>query len=179
MLDRHRWNKKYRADFQTARVNPNLIQFASLLKTGRVLDLAGGLGQNGAWLAAQSDAFRVIEADASDEALSHAPVEIARVAADAAALPFPKHCFDTILNIRFYDPRVIFSDWLAQGGTVFFETFTEADAKYRPDFNPAHRFHLADVPRIFQGLEILHQSETDSGRRVYVTIVAQRHPSSI
>lgn len=174
MDDRARWNQKYIAEFQSARVNLNLIQFAHHLKTGRVLDLAGGLGQNGAWLANLSDAYCVIDADTSDEALRRAPSNIARVAVDAGALPFRANSFDTILNVRFYDPRVIFFDWLAPGGTVFFETFTQADAKYRPDFNPAHRFNLAEIPRIFQALEILEQFETDDGKRVFVTIIARR-----
>jgi len=106
--DRTHWNKKYRDDHTPRHINARLIQFAPLLKTGRVLDLAGGMGQNGAYLAAHSDAFRVINADASDEALARAPRNIARVVVETGALPFPKNCFDTIFNIRFFDPRVKF-----------------------------------------------------------------------
>lgn len=174
MSDRARWNEKYRAEFQHGRINANLVRYAHLLKRGRVLDLAGGLGQNGAWLATQSNEFRVINADISEEGLLRARKETARVVVDAAQLPFPNHSFDTILNIRFFDPRAKFPEWLTRGGTVFFETFTTADQKYRPDFNPAFLFDLAHIPEIFRGLEILQQHETDDGKRVYVTVIARR-----
>lgn len=174
MSDRTRWNEKYQNENAPDRVNERLIQYASLLKTGRVLDLAGGLGQNGAWLASFSDAFRVINADVSDKALARAPKEISHVLVDAGALPFAPNRFDTILNIRFFDPRVIFSEWLTDDGTIFFETFAQADAKYRPDFNPAHRFDVDTIPKFFSGLEILHQQETDDGHRVYVTLIARK-----
>lgn len=157
-------------------VNPNLVRFVNLLQEGRVLDLAGGLGQNGAWLANYSDTFRVINADIAEQGLLKASREVARVVVDANALPFPANTFDTILNFRFYEPRLRFADWLTDGGTVLFETFTPADAKYRPDFSPAHRFPLAEIPIVFQGLEILHQQEIDSGRRIYVTILARKKP---
>lgn len=172
--DRARWNEKYRAEFRHGQVNERLTQSAHLLKRGRVLDLAGGLGQNGAWLASHSNEFRIINADLSDEALARAAPGIARVVVEAAALPFPRHRFDTLLNIRFYDPRIVFADWLAENGTVFFETFTTRDFKYRPDFNPAHRFDLPEIPRVFKGMEILQLQETDDGNRVYLTLIARK-----
>jgi len=172
--DRARWNEKYQSEPRHARVNPNLMRYAPLLKTGRVLDLAGGLGQNGAWLMNYSSAFRAVNCDISDEALRGASNESARVLADAGALPFAEASFDTILCIRFFDPRVSFHSLLRDGGTVFFETFTTADEKYRPDFNPAHRFDLAMIPHVFAHLKILLTQETDDGQRVYATIVAQK-----
>lgn len=173
--DRARWNDIYQTENAPRRVNERLAQYANLLKTGRVLDLAGGMGRNGAWLATYSIGFHpVVDADVSDEALALASPPVVCVLVDAGALPFAKHCFDTILNIRFFDPRVIFSEWLAEGGTVFFETFSSADAKYRPDFNPAHRFDLAAIPVLFRGLEILVNEETDDGSRVYITVVARK-----
>ncbi|MCC7164306.1 MAG: class I SAM-dependent methyltransferase [Anaerolineae bacterium] len=172
--DRARWNKKYLEILTQTDVNPTLERYANLLKAGRVLDLAGGLGQNGAWLAGRSDTFRVINADISEVGLCRASAGVARVVVDAGALPFPKNSFDTILNFRFYDPRVRFADWLADGGAVLFQTFTSADIKYRPDFSPAHRFPLEQIPIVFDSLEILHQQETDDGHRIYVTIFARK-----
>ncbi len=174
MSDRARWNQKYCGDNAPRRVNPRLKQFAHLFRPGRVLDLAGGLGQNAQWLTTQSAQWRAVVADISDAALEQAPPSLARVLCDVAALPFPAHAFDAILCTRFFDARVIFSEWLAPGGVVFFETFTVADAKYNPAFNPAHRFDLAAVPQIFAALEILYLQETDDGQHVVATIVAQR-----
>lgn len=172
--DRARWNKKYLYNQPQMVVNPGLVRFAPQLKTGRVLDLAGGLGQNGAWLARYSNTFRVVNADLSEVGLRQASPDLARVVADSGALPFPKHSFDTILNFRFYDPRIRFVDLLTDGGTVLFQTFTTADAKYRPDFNPAHRLPFEQIPIVFQGLEILYQHESDDGHRIYVTILAKK-----
>lgn len=174
MNDRVRWNEKYRAEIHAARVNTNLVHYAHLLKRGRVLDLAGGLGQNGAWLALHSNEFRIVNADISEEGLSRAPKEIVRVVVEARHLPFTQQSFDTILNIRFYDPRVNFFELLALDGTVFFETYTIADQKYRPDFNPCYLFDLANLSEMFRGLEILQQQETDDGKRVYATVIARR-----
>lgn len=174
MNDRARWNARYASENAPRRVHANLVRLAPLLQTGRILDLAGGIGQNALWLTQQSSAARGIVADISDEALRQASPQIARVLCDAAALPFAPHSFDTILCTRFFDARVRFDELLTRGGTVFFETFTTADAKYNPAFNPAHRLDLARIPQIFTGLEILYLHETDDGRHVYVTLVARR-----
>lgn len=172
--DRTRWNDKYRGEHVPRSVNPRLKQLVHFLSPGRVLDLAGGMGQNARWLAEQSPRRQPVVADISDAALHQASPRIARVLCDASALPFAPHSFDTILCTRFFDARVHFSDWLARGGTVFFETFTTADEKYYPDFNPAHRFDLNTVSQIFADLEIIYLQETDDRHRVYVTIIARR-----
>lgn len=171
--DRARWNEKYRGENAPRSVNPRLRRLAHLLQRGRVLDLAGGMGQNVLWLEEQSSRWRAVVADISDIGLAQAPLLLDRVLCDALALPFPPYVFDTILCTRFFDARVHFSEWLKSGGTVFFETFTTADAKYYPEFNPAHRFDLNTVPRVFADLEIIHLQETDDGHRVFVTIVAR------
>ena len=177
--DRARWNERYRTDDAPRRVHANLKKFAHLLKPGTILDLAGGMGQNALWLAQHLTNSRGIVADISDEALQQASPQLARVLCDASALPFAPHSFDTILCTRFFDARVHFAEMLTHGGTIFFETYTSADAKYNPAFNPAHRFDLSTIPHIFTDLEILHLQETDDGRRVYVTIVARRSRSPI
>jgi len=172
--ERERWNERYRGENAPSNINARLVEYAPLLKRGRVLDLAGGMGQNAQWLVDYTPGeWRVVVVDLSDQALARAPARVPRVLADAAALPFPPHLFDTIICTRFFDPRVNFSQLLAPGGTVFFETFSRADVKYRPDFNCAHRFDPAAVSSVFQGLEILVFQETDDGKRAYVTVVAR------
>lgn len=171
--DRARWNERYRGSDAPRRVHGTLKQHAHVLKPGRILDLAGGVGQNALWLIHHLSDSSAVVADISDTALLQASPQIARVLCDAFALPFPLHSFDTILCTRFFDARVRFADWLTRGGTVFFETYTTADAKYYPDFNPAHRFDLAAIPQIFAELEILYLQETDDGHRVFVTFVAR------
>ncbi len=168
MDDRTRWNERYRAGQGPTRLNPRLQKYLPLLKRGRALDLASGIGQNAQLLTE----WRVVLADLSEEALARATG--LRVQCNARALPFPPHIFDTVVCTRFFDPRVNFSELLAAGGTLFFETFTAADEKYRPDFDPAHRFNPADIPVICRGLDVLHFEETDDGTRVFGTLVARR-----
>lgn len=168
MDDRTRWNERYVAGEGPTRINPRLQQNLYLLKRGRALDLAGGMGQN-AQLLAEWD---VILVDISEAALARAKGK--RVQADAFALPFPPSTFDTIICTYFFEPRIDLGKLLTPGGTLFFETYTLSDAKYRPDFNPAHRLNPSEIPGIFKGLEVLHWAETDDGRRVFGTLVARR-----
>lgn len=173
--DRSRWNERYRGENAPRSVNENLIRYAPLLKRGRVLDLAGGMGQNAQWLVNHaSGEWRAVVTDISDEGVAHAPPTLPRVLADALALPFSPPTFDTILCVRFFDERVNFSEWLRAGGTVFFETYARGDEKYRPDFNPAHRFDPKAVTQVFHELEILVSQVTDDGTRVYATVVARK-----
>lgn len=168
MDDRIRWNERYQAGEGPTRVNARLQKYLHLLKRGRVLDLAGGMGQNDQLLAG----WDIVLTDISDQALARAHGK--RVQVDAVALPFPPNSFDTIICTYFFERHVDFFNLLEPGGTLFFETYTQADNKYRPDFNPAHRFDPAEIPSVFQGLEILHWEETDDGRRVFGTLIARK-----
>lgn len=168
MDDRARWNDRYRTGYGPRRVNERLAHNLHLLKRGRALDLACGVGQNAVLLTE----WIVILVDLAEAALEQA--RGLRVQADAGALPFPPNVFDTIVNTHFFDPRVDFYQLLTPGGTLFLETFTQADIKYRPDLDPAHRLNLARVPELLRGFEIIVQRETDDGHRVYVTIVARK-----
>lgn len=168
MDDRTRWNERYLAGEGPTRVNARLKESLHLLKRGRALDLAGGIGQN-AQLLAEWD---LVLTDISDEALLRAHGK--RVQADALALPLPPGIFDTIVCTYFFDPRIDFYEMLTPGGTLFFETYTLSDAKYRPDFNPAHRLDPTKISGIFKGLEVLRWVETDDGRRVFGTLIARK-----
>jgi SAM-dependent methyltransferase len=168
--DRTRWNERYLVGEGPTRVNARLRTYLRLLKRGRALDLAGGLGQNSQLLAE----WDTILIDISEQALTRAGGN--RVQADATSLPFPPNTFDTIICTYFFEPRVNFFELLTPGGTLFFETYTLADAKYRLDFNPAHRFNPADISSIFKGLKVLHWTETDDGVRVFGTLIARKPP---
>lgn len=175
MIDRTRWNDRYRGENAPRRVNENLMRYAPLLKRGRVLDLAGGMGQNAQWFVDNAPGdWRAVLTDISDEGLAIAPPTLPRVLADATGLPFAPSLFDTILCVRFFDERVNFHEWLTPAGTVFFETYARGDEKYRAEFNPAHRFDAAAVSRVFHDLEIVVSQVTDDGTRVYATVVARK-----
>lgn len=168
MNDRTRWNDKYRSGEGPDKRNARLEKYRGLLKRGRALDLAGGLGQNSTLL----EGWTVINVDIADEALKRA--RGLRVLADANALPFAPGTFDTIICTNFFAPKIKYAALLTPGGTIFFETFTLADQKYRPDFNPAYLLDPAQIPILFRELESLVCEETDSGRRVFLTYVGRK-----
>ncbi len=168
MNDRERWNARYRAGAGPTEISPRLREHLHLLKRGRALDLACGIGQNAELLRE----WRVVLADLSDQALTR--VRGVRVLCDARALPFRAESFDTIICTRFFEPRADWARLVTRGGTFLLDTFTLADQKYRPDFNRAYLLDPARLAEILRGFEMLVWRETDDGRRVYGTLVAKK-----
>jgi len=166
--DRIRWNERYRIGYGRPEPNPRVRRHLKELRKGRVLDLAGGIGPNASLFSSSN----YVVADISEEALARGAGM--RVQADAAHLPFALAYFDTIICTLFFDPTLDFASLLAPGGTLFFETLTPADQKYRPDFNPTYRFDLARMSGMFRGLTIDLLDETDDGTRVYATLIAHK-----
>ena len=168
MNDRSRWNEKYRTGQGPDKKNARLGKYRAFLKKGLALDLAGGLGQNTQSLAG----WTVVNADISDEALKRGHGH--RVLADAIALPFAPNIFDTIICTNFFEPKINYAALLKPGGTLFFETYTLADLKYRPDFNSAYLLDPTQIPILFKGFATLLSEETDNGKRVFATFIGRR-----
>lgn len=168
MSDRERWNTRYRLNDGPTRPNERLARYKHLLKQGLALDLAGGIGQNSLLL----KEWHIVLADLSDEALTSATG--IRVQCEAPLLPFAPNSFDTIICTNFFEPRVEFASLLKPNGTLFFETMTAADTKYRPSSNPVHRFDPAGRDTIFREFESLLWEETDDGHRAFVTFIGIR-----
>ena len=168
MNERFRWNERYAAGREPRAPNARLAKYLDRLRPGLALDLAAGLGQNAQLLKDHT----VILVDISDAALARANGR--RVVADAAALPFAPETFDAITCTYFFDPRVDFASLLKSGGTLFFETYTPADARYRPDFPAAFRFDPAQIPSVFRELKMLLWEETDTGSRVVGTFIGSK-----
>lgn len=173
--DRARWNARYRAGRGPRRPNARLMALRSMLAPGRILDMAGGIGAN-ARLFPES---RVIVADISEAALCEARgPHIDRVQADARHLPFAPESFDSVLCTYYYEPSVSFASLLRPGGTVFFETFIEADRLKRPDFNPAYLYDPGRGAHMFSRTTILYSASNHDGERLYTTIIARRSTDS-
>jgi hypothetical protein len=168
MTDRSRWNERYAAGQGSKAPNERLAKYIGRLKPGLALDLAAGRGQNARLLTNHI----VVLVDLSDAALEQA--DGLRVVADAEALPFAAGTFDTIVCINFFDPRLDFASLLKTGGTLFFETYTTGDVRYRPDFRAAFRFDPAQIPIVFRNLKTLLWEETDTGTRVVGTFIGSR-----
>jgi SAM-dependent methyltransferase len=163
--ERARWNERYRAGGGAREPNPRLAKYLDRLRPGLALDLAGGQGHNGDLLRGWT---RVL-ADISDEALARAAG--LRVVAESPALPFPAETFDTVLCTYFLDRQVDLARLLKPGGTLFFETYTLADAKYRPDFPAGFRLDPDEIPTLFRGLDTALWIETDDGAHVFGTYI--------
>ncbi len=168
MYERARWNERYTRGQGPTQPNERLPKYLHRLRGGRVLDVASGLGQN-ARLFTDSTVVRV---DISDEALARATG--LRVLADAGALPFPSNSFDTIVCTYFFDPTIDFASLLVTGGTLFLETYTMADEKYRPAFPAAYRLNPERLGEVFRGLERVLWEETDDGSRVFGTFIGRK-----
>lgn len=168
--DRSRWNNRYGSGRGPRQANPRLRRLLPRLRRGRVLDVAGGVGANARLFAPQ----RVVVTDISDEALSIAcsVPSVTAVLADARALPFATGAFDTIVCAYYYEPAIDFAALLAPGGTLFFETYSKGDTRYRRAINPAYLFDPEKVGELCRGLEILLCTETDDGARVFATVLA-------
>jgi methyltransferase family protein len=166
--DRERWNERYRSGHGPRQANQRLQQYLHRLRPGRVLDLAGGVGANVNLFAGSM----VVVVDIAEEALALASGS--RVQADAGALPITPASFDSIICTYFYDPAIDLAALLVPGGTIFFETYTHADRKYRPDVNPAHRFDPAQAAVVFRGFNIELLEETDDGWRVIATLIGRK-----
>jgi SAM-dependent methyltransferase len=168
MNDRAGWNERYAAGHGPKAPNARLAKYVHRLRPGLALDLAAGVGQNAHLLKEHT----VVLVDISDAALALASG--LRVVADAAALPFPAETFDAITCTYFFEPRVDFGALLKQGGTLFFETYSAADIRYRPDFPAAFRFDPADIPSVFRNLKTELWEETDDGSRVVGTFIGSK-----
>jgi SAM-dependent methyltransferase len=165
---RSHWNERYATGRGLNAPNARLAKYVQYLRRGLALDLAAGLGQNAKLLKDHT----VVLVDISDAALARASG--LRAVADASALPFATETFDAIVCIHFFDPRVDFAALLKSGGTLFFETYTQADARYRPDFPAAFRFDPAQIPIVFRGLKTVLWEETDDGSRVVGTFIGSK-----
>ena len=165
--DRRRWNQRYRARSERPESHTRLGEYVHLLRGGRALDLGAGLGRNADLLGGWS----VILVDISDVAMRLATG--ARVVADAEALPFPESSFETIV-CTFFKPPLDLARFLRPGGTLFLETFTMEDGKYRPDFPPIYRMSGSDVSVLFQGMITVHWEERDDGERVKGVFVGRK-----
>jgi SAM-dependent methyltransferase len=165
LSDRTRWNKRYRSGYGANEPNPRLSRYFGFLRPGLALDLAGGLGQNARLL----NGWTTIVADVSDEALARASGLLVLV--ESPVLPFAPGTFDTIVCTYFLDPEVDFSSLLKPGGTLFFETFTRAHAKYRPEMSPAYLLDPSAVSTFFRDLKTVLWEEQDDGTRVYGTFI--------
>jgi SAM-dependent methyltransferase len=149
----------------------------------RALDVACGTGQNAIWLAKHG--YQVDAVDISPEALRLA--ELAAKSLDTRVrwlevdldnwIP-ESRAYDLVIVFRFLDretiPQVVRTA-LSPGGWLIYETFASTQCA-RPDnhiHNPTFTLAPGELPRLFDGLEVVSHRETDVDNRSVGQLLAR------
>ena len=172
--ERSKWDKRYQKSNPSTEPSTFLSFAKSFLpSSGKAIDIAGGNGRNGIWLAQQG--LETTVTDISSVGLQHAQelakekqVQLQTLCLDFDTTPFPQGPWDLILNTYFLS-RPLFRVYplhLAQGGLLLFCHPTKSNLQYHS--KPSERYLLEDGELIghFEGMDILHYSEAlqDNGR---------------
>jgi SAM-dependent methyltransferase len=160
------WNERYRSrdeiDLTPARL---LVDVASELIPGRVLDLACGAGRNALWLAQRG--WEVTAIDGAEEAIrlvrEHDAAIDARVLdlESDAPLPFADGSFDLVVILYFLH-RPLFAEAqrvLRPGGVVVTAIRTTG-------INPRFCLSLEELRGEFSACEVLYAGEVDTAELV-------------
>jgi tellurite methyltransferase len=168
-FDREKWNAKYRdPEFGSREPSAVLVGLADYLPVrGRALDLAGGAGRHGIWLAGRG--LDVTIADISAVALARAReraaergVAIRTFETDLEDGPFPAGPWDLVVSVCFLATKhlLAIAGALAPGGTLVMIQPTKTNLT-RHD-KPPEGFLFADgeLPGLVEGLlTIVHYEE--------------------
>lgn len=139
-----KWDARWRdrADAALAAPHHPLVERAGA-GPGRALDLAGGAGRNGAWLAEKG--WDVTVCDGSSEGLALAARRgLATCHRDLEALGLPPGPWDVIVCVDYLQRALFaqFRDVIAPGGRVIFSQPTVTNLERNP--RPSRRFLLED-----------------------------------
>ncbi|MCU0514125.1 MAG: methyltransferase domain-containing protein [Anaerolineae bacterium] len=177
--DRVRWDGVFRRLVAQPYPAPDplLLQFtppAPAQGQPRALDLCGGQGQNGLWLAAQGYAVDIM--DISRVALNRARAEMTirnlrnvnLLQMDVDELRLEAAHYD-VLGVFRYLKRGLFpllKDSVRPGGRIVYETYNVRYLDVVPGFNRAFLLETGELPGIFAGWDILYEEETDHNSRL-------------
>lgn len=177
--DRRRWDEIFRQ-----RVNkpypppdPLLLQYTPPVapeRETRALDLAGGLGQNGLWLASQGYIVDVM--DISRVALKRARAEMALrnlrtvnlIQVDLDKLELDDDTYDLICVFR-YLKRPLFpllKRTLRPGGRLIYETYNRQYLEQVPGFNPDFLLDVGELAEIFTDWDILFHDASSASEQI-------------
>lgn len=167
-FDRDKWNAKYAAGEMASR-EPSavLLSLESYLpRSGRAIDVAGGTGRHGIWLAQRG--LDVTIADISPIGLQVARqrakepgVTIHSLEIDLQERPFPAGPWNLIVSIC-YLWRPLFAVYpaaLAPGGTLIVIQPTKKNLERHAKPPADYLLDEGELPRLLSGLEIVHDAE--------------------
>lgn len=177
--DRIRWDRIYRQQTHDPfpQPDPLLLQFTPPLleeASARALDLAGGFGQNGLWLAGIG--YQVDIMDISRVALQRARGEMAMrnlrninlLQIDVDQLELDEETYNLVCVFR-YLKRELFGQIKASiqpGGRILYETFNIRYLDLVPGFNTAFLLQPGELAEIFGQWNLLFAEENDHNSRI-------------
>ena len=165
--EKQKWQEKYEAISLLPRRFPAnwLLEWASIIPRGKILDLGIGLGANALYLA--SLGCSVFGIDISEKAIravkqtaSRKSTELHLVVADLDVFPIPAETFDGVLSF-FYLNRCLFPQikkCLKPGGVVLMETYVDDSSKEKRS-QVSHCLQQSELASVFGDLEILSYAE--------------------
>lgn len=170
--DRHRWDQHYSQSqrSQYPAPDPILLQFTPVPTASerlRAVDIAGGLGQNGLWLAEQGYSVDII--DVSRVGLGRARSEMGLrnlrnvnlLQMDLDTLELNSATYEMVIVFR-YLKRQLFpkiKQAVRSGGRVIYETFNTHYLEQVPDFNPDFLLEPDELATYFSDWKIIHYEE--------------------
>lgn len=178
-MDLAAWEQRYRAQEETSEPSPSsvLVEAASSLLPGRALDLACGTGRNALWLAQHG--WSVTAVDGSSTALEilrqrAAGLRIETQIADLASGTFTiEPASYGLIAICYYLERKLFEPAkraLVPGGILVAIALLAEPGK-----DNSFRVEPGELPRTFDGWEILHHREgRDAWQHNVAEIVARK-----
>jgi len=182
--DRMKWDKIYSGKEYVYGAVPVtfLKDNVKLLPKGRALVLAMGEGRNAVFLAEHG--FDVEGVDISEVALKKSlllakerGVGITPIAADLEKYDVKEDAYDVITCFNYLqrDLAPKMKNGLKPGGMIIFQTYTIDHLKYkRGPSNKAFLLKRNELLDMFRGMHIVYYSETDTGKKVVASLIAQK-----
>lgn len=182
--DRVRWDDIYRQRGQRPcpAPDPLLLNYTPPVRgaqVARALDLAGGVGQNGLWLAEQGytvdilDISRVALSRARDEMTARGLRSVNLLQMDLDAVELNAAYYDLVCVFRFlkreFMPHLRAS--VRIGGRVIYETFNLHYLEIVPEFNPAYLLNPGELEAMFTGWRVVYHDE--SGPRSQIVAIKE------
>jgi len=174
--DRTKWDQIYQERIEKPFPPPDPLLFESVLpvpldEDRRALDLAGGVGQNGIWLAEQGyivdviDISRVALSRGQQEAHKRKLPNINFIPADLDSYPLQADTYNVVCVVRYLNRDNAFIAKLRAavkpGGRVIYQTFNMRYLTIKRDFNAAYLLQLGELQGFFSDWKIIHTDDED------------------
>ena len=183
LKDKEKWNAKYEGNnyitgkepCEWLKSNSNL-----LVGKGKALDIAGGEGRNGVFVATLG--YEVVSLDISDVALAKAKklakeknVKITTVSTDLDKIALPENEHDLVLCFNFLERKLFpkIRNTLKSDGILIYETFNVDYLKYS-SFKKEWVLEPNELLNVFDDFRVLRYREVDEEPQAFSSIIAQK-----